>query len=195
MNLFAYVNLNPINITDPKGLWTGIDDAVFAGGGAVVGILGRGIGDLVTWHLSPIEDYFGSFIGGAAGGMTLPYTANPYIAGAAGGLAGNLTSQWLKILTGKECELNLGSAVFDTAFGALTGLIPGRPRIAGINSGRGSDIQIFRQIITKASNGTISNISAATAIKMGRGAFYEHSVGQSAAAGAFGSTIYGKLHW
>lgn len=125
-----------------------------------------------------MEDYVGAAIGGAAAGETLLYTANPFLAGAAGGLAANLSSQGMKLLTGKQCEINIRSAVFDTAFGGLTGLIPGRPRIAGINSGRGSDIQVFRQMVTKASSGTIANMRPATALKMGRGAFYQYAIGQ-----------------
>jgi hypothetical protein len=101
--------------------------------------------------------------------------------------------QGLKNLTGKQCGFDAGSAVVDTAFGAATGFIPGRPRIAGINSGRGSALQVFRQMVTKASNGTIGNMRLQTAGKMALGAYYEYAFGQGAAAGALGSTIYGWL--
>ena len=182
-----------MNAVDPWGLWVGIDDAVFAGGGAAIGILGRGVGDLLTWNLSPWEDYVGAAAGGAIAGETLLYTANPFLAGAAGGLVSNLSSQSLKNILGEQCGYDVGSAVFDTGFGALTGFIPGRPRITGINAGRGSDLQVFRQMVTKAKAGTISRMEPATALKMGRGAFYQYAVGQGAAAGTVGSHIYGNL--
>lgn len=43
INLFEYVGNDPVDRTDPRGLWVGIDDAVFAAGGAVIGLLGRGL--------------------------------------------------------------------------------------------------------------------------------------------------------
>ena len=48
-------------------------------------------------------------------------------------------------------------------------------------------------MVTKASNGTIGNMAPATAVRMGRGAFYQYAIGQGAAAGAVGSTVYGNL--
>jgi len=193
LNLYGYVGNDPVNLTDPFGLWAGVDDAIFAAGGALIGMGGRLAGDLLTGNRSTWEDYAGAAVGGAAAGETLLYTANPFLAGAAGGLAANLTTQGLKNWTGKQCGVDAGSAVFDTALGAATGFIQGRPRIPGVNAGRGSDLQVFRQIATKASNGSISNISAPTAAKMARGAFYEYAAGQGAAAGAIGSTIYGSV--
>jgi hypothetical protein len=42
----------PPSTKDPKGLYGGVDDAVFAGGGAIVGIIQQGIGDLLSGQLS-----------------------------------------------------------------------------------------------------------------------------------------------
>lgn len=192
LNLYAYALNDPINLTDSFGLWAGTDDAIFIVGGAIVGVLGRGVGDILTMKRSTLEDYAGSAVGGATAGETLLYTANPFLAGAAGGLAGNLTTQGLNNHYGKQCGIDFISATVDTAFGTATGFIPGKPRISGINAGRGSDLQVFRQIVTRAANGTVKNISPVTAAKMGRGAFYEYASGQGAAAGALGSTLYGK---
>lgn len=190
-NLYVYVGNDPINLNDPTGLWVGVDDAVFAGGGALIGLVGRGVGDLLTGEVSGWEDYAAAAVGGAAGGETLLYTANPYLAGAVGGAMGNVTGQGLKLATGKQCAFDAGSLLFDTAFGAATGVIPGRPRIAGINSGRGSALAIFKQMATKARSGAVQSMKWRTAGKMAAGAYYQYAFGQGAAAGALGSTLYG----
>lgn len=39
--------------------------------------------------------------------------------------------------------------------GATTGFIPGRPKIQGVNAGRGSNLQVFRQMVKKFDNGTV----------------------------------------
>ncbi|TVR46265.1 MAG: RHS repeat protein [Puniceicoccaceae bacterium] len=190
LNLYAYALNNPLSLHDPLGLWAGIDDLIFAGGGAVIGVGGRFVGDLFTGNRSSWQDYTGAAVGGATAGMTLLYTANPFLAGAAGGLAGNLTTQGLNVATGRQCNFDAGSALFDTGFGAATGFIPGRPRIQGINAGRGSDVAVFRQMVTKFRNGTISNVTPRTAMRMSRGAFYEYAAVPGAAASAAGSTGY-----
>jgi type VI secretion system secreted protein VgrG len=173
-------------------LWFGLDDAAFAGGGALIGLGGRAVGDLLTGRVSSWRDYVGAAVGGAVAGETLLYTANPIVAGAAGGLVSNLTTQAVNIATGVQCEFDFGSTVFDTSFGALTGLIPGIPKIRGVNAGRGSAVQVFRQMGTKAAAGQISRIRPKTAAKMAGGAFYQYAFGQGAAAGALGSSMYGS---
>ena len=114
LNLYGYVGGLPTGRTDPSGLWFGWDDAAFVGVGALVGMGGRFAGDLLTGSRSTWEDYAGAAAGGATGGMVLLYTANPFLAGAAGGLLGNLAGQGLKISRGKQCSLDPGSAIFDT---------------------------------------------------------------------------------
>ena len=192
-NLYVFCGNDPVNFADPLGLWFGIDDAIFAGTGAILGIAGRLAGDILTGSLSNWEDYAGSAAGGAVAGEVLLYTANPVLAGAAGGLVGNVTGQGLNYATGNQSGIDAGSAIFDTVFGAATGLIPGRPKIQGVNAGRGSDLQVFRQIIKKAENGTIQHLTRDAATRMARGAFYEYAFGQGAAAGAVGSKIYGMI--
>lgn len=189
-NWYQFGGGNPISRTDSTGLWFGIDDAIFAGVGAVVGVGGRFIVDAVTGNRSSWQDYVGAGVGGAAGGITLLYTANPFAAGAVGGLSGNLTTQGLNYATGRQTQFNWESAVFDTAFGAATGFIPGRPRLSGVNAGRGSNLQVFRQIRTKAIRRQITSIRPQTAVKMAQGAFYHYAVPVGAAAGAGGSNIY-----
>ncbi len=189
-NLYGYVGNNVANLIDPYGLWFGIDDLVFTVGGAVVGAGGQLVGDLISsaragsWQFSGWEDYAGSAIGGAAGGEALLYTG-PVGAGLIGGAVGNLSKQGLKNLTGKQCGFDPKSFGFETLVGGATGFVPGI-RIPGITAGRGSFNQVYRQIATKAGNGSISTISAKTAGKMfvGRAADTGLLPGTGAAAAA-----------
>ncbi len=164
-NLYRFVLNDPLNRIDPEGLWAGLDDLIAAGGGAIAGLAGQGISDLVSGHLSGWEDYVGSAVGGAAAGETLLYTGNPILAGAAGGAVGNLTKQGLNNLTGRQCGFDPGSFAFDTGVGGLTGLIPGAD-VPGITSGRGSFKAVTNAMNTKLANGTVSSVSGATAGKM-----------------------------
>lgn len=157
----------------------------------MVGIVGQGIGDLISGQLSGWEDYVGAAIGGAAGGEALLYTG-PVGAGAIGGAVTNLSKQGLKSLTGKQCSFDGLSLATDTGIGALTGFIPGI-KIQGITSGRGSYNAIFRQMGTKFQNGTISNVSAQTAGKMFIGRAVNTSLLPGAGAGAVAGFGAGKL--
>ncbi len=161
VNRFVYSNSNPIVLVDPYGLWVGVDDAIFAGGGALVGVLGQGVSDLVSWELSGWEKYSGAAVGGAVGGEALLYTGNPFIAGAAGGLATNLTTQGLESLSGKRKCFSWKSAVADTALGGLTGFIPGAGKVLP-----GSSSSVSKQMVTKLGKGQIQSVSKKTAAKM-----------------------------
>jgi hypothetical protein len=108
-------------------------------------------------------------------------------------MVGNLTAWGLKFATKKQYDLDASSLVIDTGVGALTGLIPGRPKIRGVNAGRGSDLQVFRQIVRKFRNGMIWNVKPETVVRMAKGAYCEYAAGQGAAAGAAGSTVYTKI--
>jgi type VI secretion system secreted protein VgrG len=186
LNLYAYVEGDPISRRDPLGLWAGIDDLVFTGGGALAGLLGQGVSDLLSGQLSGWEDYAGAAIGGAVLGETLLY-AGPVVAGAAGGLATNLAKQGLKNLTGKQCGINPVSAATDTVIGAATGLIPG-VRIPGVTAGRNSMNAVYRQMSTKFANGTVSNVSGQTALKMFGGRAVDTALIPGTAAGALAGT-------
>ncbi len=179
---YGYVNGNPMMYSDPQGLYAGIDDLIFTGGGALVGLVGQGVSDLLAGQLSSWQDYTGAAVGGAVGGEALLYTG-PVGAGPAGGAATNISKQFLKNLTGKQCGYNLTSFAADTAVGGLTGFIPGA-RIAGVTAGRGSWNSIFRQMTTKLGNGSISNVSVQTALKMAGGQAVDTAVVPSMGAGA-----------
>src|SRR5262249_476264 len=64
-NLYRYVGNSPTNRTDASGLWAGIDDLAFLVGGALVGVVGQGISDLIHWKRPDWEEYVGAAVGGA----------------------------------------------------------------------------------------------------------------------------------
>ena len=70
-NLYAYVENDPLNLTDPSGLYFGWDDAVFTLGGTALGLAGQALHDVVTGQLGTAQDYAAAAIGGAVGGELL----------------------------------------------------------------------------------------------------------------------------
>ena len=158
------MNNNPVNNNDPMGLYVGVDDAIFAGGGALIGVGAQGLIDLYNGELSSWQNYVAAGVGGAVAGETLLY-AGPVVAGAAGGAASNGTKQLLNMASGYQDTFDFGGLAFDTTVGAATGLIPGA-KVPGITQGRNSYNAIYKQMVTKFENGTISNVSTETAMKM-----------------------------
>lgn len=164
INHYVYVFNNPLNANDPSGLYAGIDDLIFTAGGAAVGLIAQGVADLFRGELSSPQDYFAAGVGGAVAGETLLY-AGPVLAGAAGSGAANITRQSLNYFAGKQNGFDVGSLAFDTTIGAATGLIPGL-RIPGLTKGRGNFNAIYKQLVTKFQNGTISSVTPQAAAKM-----------------------------
>ena len=187
-NWYAYAGGNPVNNIDPNGTWFLVDDAIFAGGGAVIGVTGKFVANVITGNQNHWQDYVGAAVGGAAGGETLLYTANPIAAGAVGGLTGNLTTQGLNLATDRQQSFSPISTVIDTSIGAAAGFIPGF-RIQGISAGSASYTQVFRQIVTKASDGTISSVTTQTAVKMAVGAYVSTAAFEATVIGSSASNF------
>ena len=168
INLYTYCGNDPVNNIDPSGLYAVVDDLVFIGVGGLGGLAGQGLSDLIAGEFSGWEAYTGSFVGGAVTGGVLLYTANPWIAGAAGGFAGELTTQGLqKYVTGKRCELDYGSMLGSTVVGGLVGgLSPQAPKISGVTTGRNSAQAITKTFVTKAKKGMVKRASSSTIKKM-----------------------------
>ena len=160
VNLYRYAWANPITYRDPTGLWGGVDDAVFAGGGAIVGIVGQGVGDLLSGHLSSWQNYAGAAGCGAVGGEALLYMGPP-AAGALGGACQNIVKQ----LSKPKCKWSWGSFAFDTGLGLGLGSFGG-VTAKGWTAGSNNYNSIFKQMVTKFQNGTISNVTLGTAGKM-----------------------------
>lgn len=194
MNWYSYANNNPLLYVDPHGLWAVLDDAIAIAGGAMIGVIGQGVSDLITSYRSESlqssgwEAYVSSAVGGATMGEVLLYTANPIVAGAAGGLARSGTKQGIQSFT-QDKPFSWGEVAVETTVGAATGLIPGQ-RIPGITSGRGSYVAVANQMTTKFKNDQIKNITASTGAKMVTG----RSVQGAAFEGAVvGGVIQGLL--
>jgi RHS repeat-associated protein len=191
INFYVYVQNNPINANDPYGLYTGTDDATFLLGGAVIGLFGQGLSDVMAGKLSTWQDYAGAAVGGAIGGWSLLYTG-PVAAGAIGGATTNLVKQDLKLMTGLQNDLNISSLIADGTIGAITGTIPG-VKVPNITSGQGSFNSIFNQITTKFENGTISSVSLPTSIKMFIGRGVDTGMIEAAGAGAAASNVLSEI--
>lgn len=163
---YSYVYGKPLLLQDPFGLWAGIDDAIFAGGGALVGLAGQGISDFISGDLSGWEKYTAAALGGALGGETLLYTGNPFLAGAVGGASTNALAQGLEIATGKRACFNWTTLAVDTGVGTLTGIVGSPGKFIAGYGGRNGLSAVTKSSITKLKNGTISRIRGRTVAKM-----------------------------
>ncbi len=186
-NLYRYCGGDPVNLVDPSGDYAGVDDAVFTIGGAIVGLAGQAISDLVTGNRSSWQSYVAAGVGGAFAGEALLYTG-PVGAGALGGASANVTKQLLNIATGEQSDFSIGSFGFETTIGAATGFIPG-VKVNGVSIGRNSMNSIFKQMVTKFNNGTISRVSVATALKMFAGRTTVTAFVPGVAAGSFANIL------
>ncbi len=191
---YVYVSSNPLQNVDPYGLWTGVDDLLFAGGGALVGLVGQTIGDLISGKPSQWQKYTAAAVGGAVGGESLLYTGNPLIAGGVGGLTSNLVAQGIEAASGKRHCLSLNSALADAAIGTVTGLVPGPGKLLpGVTAGRGSYSAVTKQITTKLRNGKIGSVSMTTAAKFIISKIAEGLPG-SGAAGVAAIPVSSRIH-
>jgi RHS repeat-associated protein len=183
-NLFRYCHNDPIDFTDPMGLYVGLDDAILAGTGALIGLGGQGLEDAMSGHFSGWQAYTGAALGGAVGGWSSEYIG-PVLGAAAGSATANAATQGLRIASGTQHGFSGRQLAAQTFFGAAASKVPGIP-LGRLNQGRNNYSAIAKQIQTKLQNGTVSSVSSKTAAKAvaGRIAGESGSMAAEAAANA-----------
>jgi RHS repeat-associated protein len=161
-NLYAYVNNDPLNNTDPNGQFC--IPCAFAIGGAAVGLAIQGYHDYQAGQLSSFGNYAGSATAGAIGGLSLLAggIGTAVVIGSGGAILGNTAQQTIDIATGAQQGYNVTSAVVATAAGGvMAGVL--KPFSGVIASEYGP---ISQGLITKYANGTISQAAPQTVGKM-----------------------------
>ena len=161
LNWYAYAGGNPVSNADPEGRFVHV--VIGAGVGGLAGIGGQIVSDAISGELSGINQYAGSFAGGAvtggiitaSGGTSLVAMA---IAGGVGASVGNVTTQ---SLSGKP--FNGTELAVSTTIGTATALIPSPVlKVPGLNSGNGSWAHVADTQMAKLSAGTTASVAPTT---------------------------------
>lgn len=183
LNAYSYCMGDPMNYHDPTGRIV----AWLAGGiiGTVTNVVTKAAGDVVESvatgkvQVSSWQSYVGAAAGGFTSGTVFVVSGgNMAAAGAAGSAVESFTTGGLSMVTGAEGyrkedgyswkNLFVNTAV-DAAKGGASGFVFGEAgkyiKIPGINKGRGSFQAVWKQVMTKASNGTIANVTMKTMFK------------------------------
>ena len=164
-NLFSYCENNPVQKSDFTGLYCGFDDLIAGAVGAIVGVGGQLVSDLVSsavngeWSFSSLETYIGAGVGGAAGGIVTLY-AGPVVGAAVSGGASTLIGQGLEKITGRSArgwnEI-VANTFCDAALSATFEIV--MPQVNKITSGRNSFSSVYKSGLTKIKNGTAKKMS------------------------------------
>jgi hypothetical protein len=120
LNSYGYAYANPALVTDPTGLWGGIDDlAAIAGGALVGGAFSIG----AQWITTGTVDWGEVAISAATGAVAAEVSlyAGPLAGGAAAGFVGGAARQ---VYANRGFDnFNTGELAFDTVSGAATGFL------------------------------------------------------------------------
>ncbi len=128
LNLYAYVHDDPVDLTDPTGNCPiCVTIAIGAGGGALAGLGGQVVADVISGHASSPEAYLGAVVGGAAGGAVFGATGNAVAAGAVGGAVSSGLSTGLTeaLKPGATVGSVAGAALKSAAVGGVVGAAGG----------------------------------------------------------------------
>lgn len=180
MNPYTYCYGDPVNYWDPTGevvAWLAI-----GGVSALANVAIKAAGDVAKsvvageWKGSSWQSYVGTATGGFVQGATFAATGNIYAASAAGSAVESLTTNGLNMATGvqgyrKEDGYSWKNMAWDATKSTAVSLVTTKAsstitksvgkyiKIPGINKGKGSYQSVWKQLVTKTSNGTIGNIS------------------------------------
>lgn len=162
-NLYAYCDNNPVVRVDNGGeFWNVI---IGAGVGAVVGLAGQFVSDLVTsalnreWTFSNWQTYTGAIVGGAVGGAILGGTGSVSLANLASGYVTTGVGMSLEKVTGvsdKSWMEIRANAVADGVISYGLGMLPG---VKNVTKGINSMSAVYKSGLTKLRNGTVSYMS------------------------------------
>jgi RHS repeat-associated protein len=148
-NLYKYAKSDPIDITDPNGRFTFGETALaFTITGAAINVGATAVSDFITGDEPKFEKYFGSAISGALFGFGMWAGANPI---ALGSLSNTIGEAFSQVLSEEGIQKDKLTEAFFT--GALTGWCFG---------GNTSYTKITKGLLTKLSQGTISNVAGST---------------------------------
>ena len=167
-NWYGYCDNDPISNTDPSGLYFGLDDAVAAGAGSVIGLAVQGGMDLYHGKMSPGSHYLAAAAGGAIagagtlyigpGGLGLGTAAAAGISGAAGGAYANTIRQSADISSGRQDSFSGTSLALETGLGGAGSVIGAKvlPAVLGglSNATKGS-IGETTSLITNLARGNV----------------------------------------
>ena len=164
-NLFAYCDNNPITRFDKDGQIWAVAVGIGAAVGAVVGIAGQILSDMVTsalkreLYISNWQTYVGAVVGGAAGGAVLGGTGNMQLANVTTGFVTTGVGMTLDKLTGVS-DASWGEIAFNAAYdGAVSWFLGEVIQIKNVTSGRNSDSAVFRSGLTKLRRRTARRMS------------------------------------
>ena len=184
LNAYCYCMNDPVNRVDPTGMIV----AWLAGGivGAVANVAVKVAGDVVNSvatgkvSVSSWQSYLGTATSGFATGTTFVATGGNMVAAeAAGSAVGTFVEEGTSMLTGaegyrKEDGYSWQNLLGNTAKSAIKGAAAGKSvntlfgqaakyvKIPKITSGIGSAMSVWKQVMTKAKNGVIHNLTFKT---------------------------------
>ena len=149
--------------------------AIAAGVGGVAGLGGQFIGDVLSstpgsLELSSWQEYVGSFVGGAFGGVSAYVSKNPAQAGAISGFISNSVTDMLNLWTDPSADINAGSSFFKSLGKGGVGWVLGKGsdmfiKIPGITSGSGNYAAVFKAGISKLISGSAETMSGRVIMK------------------------------
>jgi RHS repeat-associated protein len=172
LNLYAYVGNNPLIRVDSDGHAFGLDDAIGAAAGALIGVAIEVGKDTFTGDKITLGKLAGSAVGGAIDGeavVNAPETLGGSLAlGATSGFASNGVQQLVDNATGEQKGFSGADLAASTVTGAATAgaarMVPGL-KVDGVSAGRGNMKAVAQGVRTKIANGTASGMSLKTAAK------------------------------